>query len=384
MNIPQKCLEIHTLDGQSKLKFGHLFVVGSDPIQNILEHQQYLGNDFVKGAENWEKFGFSAAATSARPSLYSLARSPLNTVSEQDATDTLTCYAAAIWQGYPINALITVSWEKAGIPGDPLKSHQAVIDAFYQFLYRNGIPAIYFWVRENGRRYGEHTHLAFHIPKYLRGKVRTVVCEAIKRLGGSPRKTGVRGIVKLSRDHFVSQRPVATTYPLIEYLLKGTDKETAAKFGLISNLGKAGQVAGKRIGQSKEIRRIAKEASERHEKAAQAILDAAGAKTSTHASADSKTGYKRVLSYFENDKRRAFTGISLVEGFEVMTGKLISQRKAASYLNAVGPNFSARGGKWTPKSYRNAKSEYEQYQLNEIQSAFESGVLISRIMGKIP
>ena len=84
-------------------------------------------------------------------------------INEEQAAWTIGCYYAALAEGYPINAMITVAWEAAELRRNVWTCQNSLIASARKWLTKRRIPAVYIWVKENGPIKGKHTHLALHL-----------------------------------------------------------------------------------------------------------------------------------------------------------------------------------------------------------------------------
>ena len=209
------------------------------------------------GAETRAMQMFSAAPQH-NAALYSSRQSlsaDTHWINEQQAAWTIGCYYAALVDGYPLNAMITVAWEVAAISFDAWSCQKRLIEHARKWLTKRHIPVVYIWAKENGPIKGKHTHLALHLPKQHRRAFRSAVHVWVKGMDGKPH---YEGALNLSKDRFWAQDPERSTINLVDYLLKGSENDVADKYGFKPMHRKAGSVQGKRIGQSQHLRKAAR------------------------------------------------------------------------------------------------------------------------------
>jgi hypothetical protein len=79
-------------------------------------------------------------------------------------------HATAI--GLPLNRMITIHWEAAGVALDHMATSTGkYLDLLTKALKRWGSAAAWLWVHEGGARKGGHCHMLIHVPESLVAKV---------------------------------------------------------------------------------------------------------------------------------------------------------------------------------------------------------------------
>lgn len=171
----------------------------------------------------------------------------------------LSAIVKAKESGLPLNRMVTIHWERAGVrPGrDCAKATAAFLKYAGDLIRRHDGVLAYVWVRENDRgdgSKGDHVHILCHVPegitlgRWQRGWIRRIS-------GGSYRaKTiltrSIGGSIRAATsnpDHYDANLMAAA-----EYILKGGTAEAARALSL-GRWGEGGRVIGKRIGISKNL-----------------------------------------------------------------------------------------------------------------------------------
>ena len=159
--------------------------------------------------------------------------------------------------GLPLNRMITLHWESAGVPLDAMaKATGRFIDLLSKALTRHGSRTAWVFVHEAGKGKGGHAHVLAHVPQALAGLVARRQRSWLKRITGKPYKARV-----------IFGRPIAGAHATapgagdlyavnldaaLSYLTKGADEPAAERFGL-TRLEPGGRVIGKRCGVSQNI-----------------------------------------------------------------------------------------------------------------------------------
>lgn len=170
-------------------------------------------------------------------------------------------HAGAI--GLPLNRMITVHWERAGVPLESMsKATGRFLDLLSKALSRHGSSTSWVWVHENGDRKGGHCHLLAHVRSDLTPLVAALQKGWLRRISGRP-----------YRSRVIRSRPIGGRLGLeinnpgvhqenlnaaLAYLLKGVDPNVASELGL-ERLEPGGLVIGKRCGVSQNLGPTARE-----------------------------------------------------------------------------------------------------------------------------
>lgn len=164
-------------------------------------------------------------------------------------------FAGAI--GLPLNRMITIHWESAGVPLNAMaKATGDFLDRMSKTLARHGRRTAGLWVHENGDWEGGHCHLLFHVPADLVPIVTASQRSWLRKITG-----------RAYRKNVIHSRPIGrhlgleTTNPdlhavnlnaLLRYVFKGATAEAAYRLGL-TRLKPGGRIIGKRCGTSQNI-----------------------------------------------------------------------------------------------------------------------------------
>jgi hypothetical protein len=156
--------------------------------------------------------------------------------------------------GLPFTRMITVHWERAGLPfAGMARATYRYLDYLGKALARHGAATTWVWVHENGPNKGGHAHILAHVPADLVPKIAKLQRGWLRRITGTP----YRAKVILSRP-IGGHLGVEVTSPdlhavnlaeALDYVLKGADAEAHHQLGL-QRQEPGGRVIGKRCGVS--------------------------------------------------------------------------------------------------------------------------------------
>ena len=159
--------------------------------------------------------------------------------------------------GQPFTRMITIHWERAGLPLEGMaKATYRYLDYLTKALARHGSTTAWTWVHENGHTKGGHAHILAHVPAELVPMITKQQRGWLRRITGAP----YRAKVILSRPiggrlGVEAANPDLHAINLAEalgYVLKGAGADAASQFGL-ERLEAGGRVIGKRCGMSQNI-----------------------------------------------------------------------------------------------------------------------------------
>lgn len=164
--------------------------------------------------------------------------------------------------GLPLNRMMTVHWEAAGVPLEAMaKATGRLIDLLSKALTRHGSRTAWAWVHEGGDGKGGHCHLLAHVPPALAPLVARRQRSWLRRITGRPYRPrailsrpigGLLGLDTGNPDlHAVNLKAA------LGYLTKGVDPEAAVRSNVLK-LEPGGRVIGKRCGTSQNIGRKAR------------------------------------------------------------------------------------------------------------------------------
>ena len=168
--------------------------------------------------------------------------------------------------GLPLNRMITIHWEAAGVPlASMVWATGRYVDLLSRTLARHGSKTAWLWVHENapgsGHAKGGHCHLLAHMPARLVSTVTGLQRGWLAHITGKPNRARVilsRPIGgKLGLEAGNPELHAINLDATLIYVIKGADPEAAEKLGM-TRLAPGGRVIGKRCGTSQNIGRKAR------------------------------------------------------------------------------------------------------------------------------
>ena len=173
-------------------------------------------------------------------------------------------HAGAI--GLPLNRMVTIHWQAAGIPlAGMAKATGRFTDMLAKFLARHKSGSALLWTHEGGDGKGGHCHLLAHVPaehvKALSGLVRGWLLKITGKpyrarvIFGRPIGKRLGAEVCNPSDHAINLEAA------LSYVLKGANAAAASQFAL-ERLEPGGRVIGKRCGTSQNIGAKARKAKD--------------------------------------------------------------------------------------------------------------------------
>ena len=179
----------------------------------------------------------------------------------KDCENLLLAAQHAIEIGKPLNRMLTVHFDKAGI-SDPVKATGQLLKLMGDWLrcHNTGITAV--WARETGPTKGEHVHILLSVPPPILGSFTRMQRGWFKKIGAGWKK-GVYKSRPIGGSHklaFSEATPGLYKQALtgaLHYLLKGADASARAVYG-ISKRGDGGELWGKRCSTTENIGRTAR------------------------------------------------------------------------------------------------------------------------------
>lgn len=159
--------------------------------------------------------------------------------------------------GLPLNRMITIHWETAGVPLERMaKATGRFIDLFTKALARNGSKTAWIWVHEGGEDKGGHCHLLAHVPAHLVPIISGLQKGWLRKISGNNYRASVIHSKpiggRLGLDVSNEELHAINLERVVSYVLKGADAEAASLFGL-TKLEAGGLIVGKRCGTSQNI-----------------------------------------------------------------------------------------------------------------------------------
>jgi hypothetical protein len=142
----------------------------------------------------------------------------------------------------PLDWFVTIQWSRATSGGRPQDRLLRFFERAYQWLFRRNLKLAYVDVHEIGSLRGLHTHVMLHMPIRFRKEFERMIPQWID----SP-----------SCDGLIEVKPVEDRDRLVDYFLKGTEREAARALGIL-RCSDEGKIRGKRCGTSENIGRKAR------------------------------------------------------------------------------------------------------------------------------
>ena len=166
-----------------------------------------------------------------------------------------TRHASAI--GLPLNRMITIHWERAGIPlAGMAKATGRFLDLMAKAIARRGGRLAWLWVHESVDTKGGHCHMLVHLPAELAPIVPELQKGWLRVITGRPYRARVicgKPIGgRLGLDVSNPALHEANLAHALAYFLKGAHADAARQFELV-RLEPGGRVIGKRCGISQNI-----------------------------------------------------------------------------------------------------------------------------------
>jgi len=185
-------------------------------------------------------------------------------LTDKQCRDLIAAIAVSGNINVPLNRFITIHWEKAGLVGkDAAGATAQYLKYVRDWLYKQGLPFAYVWIRENdygdGSK-GDHVHILAHVPAHCsvghlqRRWLRAITGNAYikgtiftRTIGGHLEASTV------SPEHYhINLIAVA------RYALKGGSKGISEALGL-GRWDDGGRVIGTRTGMSKNLSRAVRD-----------------------------------------------------------------------------------------------------------------------------
>lgn len=177
------------------------------------------------------------------------------------------CHADDI--GLPLNRMITVHWEAAGVhPTDIARANGRFLDLLGKAIARHEGLTAYLWLQESGVGKGGHCHILAHVPAAI------VPLVARRQLGWLRAITGRRYLKRVIHSDPIGGRlGLETSNPALHavnlaaalsYVLKGADDDAVMTSDL-TRREPGGRCSGKRCGWSQNIGAKARAQSSSHD-----------------------------------------------------------------------------------------------------------------------
>jgi hypothetical protein len=159
--------------------------------------------------------------------------------------------------GLPLNRMITIHWEAAGVPLEGMAGATGhFADLLAKTLARHESRAAWLWVHENGDGKGGHCHMLAHVPAPLVPRLTRLQKGWLRRITGQPYKARVicskpvGGRLGLEMNN--PELYAVNLEAALVYMLKQAGLEAALHYTL-TRLEAGGRVIGKRCGTSQNI-----------------------------------------------------------------------------------------------------------------------------------
>lgn len=179
----------------------------------------------------------------------------------KDCENLLLAAEHAIRVGQPLNRMLTVHFDAAGI-SDPVKATGQLLKLMGDWLRCNNTAITAIWVREAGASKGEHVHILLSVPPPILRSFTRMQRGWFKRIGAAW-KRGVYKSRPIGGSHKVAFSEASTSLyqqaltGALHYLLKGAD-ERARSAHRIGKRGDGGELWGKRCSTTENIGRTAR------------------------------------------------------------------------------------------------------------------------------
>lgn len=155
------------------------------------------------------------------------------------------------------NRMITIHWERAGVPLDGMaEATGRFLDSLSRAIRRRGFSVAYIWVHENGPAKGAHCHILTRVDPSLVPVLTRLQRGWIERISGAKYRKAtilsrpVGGLLGLETSN--PALLAVNAEAALRYILKGTTPEIAQAFGL-DRSERGGRILGKRCGISQTL-----------------------------------------------------------------------------------------------------------------------------------
>jgi hypothetical protein len=150
--------------------------------------------------------------------------------------------------GHPFTRMVTVHWQRAGIPDDrAAKATGRLTKLATDWARRRGGRILWAWVRELDRGKGSHLHLLLACPAHL--PIGRMWQRWLRSITGQPYRTGAVNTRRiggsLATPHADPAAYRQNLFKAVAYVCKGVPTESANVLGL-PRVEDGGKVIGKR------------------------------------------------------------------------------------------------------------------------------------------
>ncbi len=200
---------------------------------------------------------YSARKASSRGGARNLATRESHALSREHVRNLIEASIHADAIGLPLNRMITVHWEAAGVTLEGMaRATGRFIELLSKALARHGSATAWLWVHENGVRKGGHCHILAYVPARLVPVVTRLQKRWLRTITGKPYRARVIHSDPIGRRLGLEGSNLAlhaiNRDAALSYVLKGADEAAATSFGL-ERLEPGGRIIGKRCGTSQNI-----------------------------------------------------------------------------------------------------------------------------------
>lgn len=178
--------------------------------------------------------------------------------------------AVANFNGVVLSWMLTVSWGSVGLSGDAAwAAHKEFMELMRKWRQERGLPDAWVWVRENGPKRGDHSHILMSLERWHEADFIGWATRAVKTVTGTASFIKAEGqplqTAHLSRGHVDRHRDIDAQWQLFQYVSKGLnpdeptpiwdrDKGNILAARLINRpCEKTGQVTGLRSGSARAL-----------------------------------------------------------------------------------------------------------------------------------
>lgn len=178
-----------------------------------------------------------------------------------DCENLISAAAHAVQIGKPLNRMLTIHFDKAGI-SDPVKATGQLLKLMGDWLRCNNTALTAVWVREAGPAKGEHVHILLSVPPHILGSFTRLQRGWFKKIGAAWKRGAylsrpIGGSHKLAFNEASTSLYQQALTGALHYLLKGADAHARAALR-IKKQDDGGELWGKRCGTTENIGKAAR------------------------------------------------------------------------------------------------------------------------------
>lgn len=134
--------------------------------------------------------------------------------------------AVANFNGIVLSWMLTVSWGSVGLSGGAAwAAHKEFMELMRKWRQERDLPAAWVWVRENGPKLGDHSHILVSLERWHEADFLGWALRAVKTVTGAAPMIRAEGqsvqTIHLSRGHVGRHSDVEAQWQLFQYVSKG-------------------------------------------------------------------------------------------------------------------------------------------------------------------